>query len=72
MRAFANFAEGLGFEVFNGESQLENPDDLGDLDFSIASKPPVLSTDLVDVPLKFRCNRPSERSFLANRQYLFP
>lgn len=72
MRAFANFAEGLGFEVFNGESQLENPDDLGDLDLSIASKPPVLSTDLVDVPLKFRCNRPSERSFLANRQYLFP
>lgn len=33
---------------------------------------PALSTDLVDVPLKARCNRPFERSYLSDRKYLLP
>jgi len=33
--------------------------------------PPLISTDLVDTPIRARCNRPFERSFYVDRKYLF-
>ncbi|KAK0247126.1 hypothetical protein LTS09_017727 [Friedmanniomyces endolithicus] len=40
-------------------------------DLPIAPNNAPTSTDLLDVPLKARCNRPFERSFQSNRKHLF-
>ncbi|GAB7336319.1 hypothetical protein MBLNU13_g09059t2 [Cladosporium sp. NU13] len=70
--AFAAFARNLGYEVIKGEQGDEVVKSPPESDISIALGRPALSTDLVDVTLKARCNRPFERSYLSDRKYMFP
>jgi len=70
--AFAAFARNLGYEVIKGEQGDEIVTNTPESDISVALGRPALSTDLVDVPLKARCNRPFERSYLSDRKYMFP
>ena len=69
--AFAAFARNLGYEVIKGEQGDEIVTNPAESDISVALGRPALSTDLVDVTLKARCNRPFERSYLSNRKYMF-
>ncbi|GAB7336289.1 hypothetical protein MBLNU13_g09039t1 [Cladosporium sp. NU13] len=70
--AFAAFARNLGYEVIKGERGDEIGTNPPESDISVALGRPALSTDLVDVALKARCNRPFERSYLSDRKYMFP
>lgn len=69
IRAFAAFASNLGFQV-----SLADFGDAGEvlpLDIDEATQPPPTTTDLVDVPMKARCNRPLSPSYETDRKYLF-
>lgn len=70
--AFVAFARNLGYEIIKGEQGDEIVANPAESDISVALGRPALSTDLVDVPLKARCNRPFERSYLSDRKYMFP
>lgn len=67
-RAFSAFASSLGFRCLALESDALRQT-LPDIE--AAQQLPSTSTDLLDLPTKARCNRPFERSFRANRKFLF-
>ncbi|KAK0866000.1 hypothetical protein LTR87_015180 [Friedmanniomyces endolithicus] len=68
-RGFNVLASGLGFHCASMDIGSDNEEILPDLPIAPHNAP--TSTDLLDVPLKARCNRPFERSFQSNRKHLF-
>ncbi|EMC97300.1 hypothetical protein BAUCODRAFT_130484 [Baudoinia panamericana UAMH 10762] len=66
-QAFAAFAQQHGFQPAHPTTA--NPI-LADVE--TAPGRPAYSTDATDVPVRARCNRPFQRSFEADRRYLFP
>ncbi|KAK5711013.1 hypothetical protein LTS12_027959, partial [Elasticomyces elasticus] len=68
-QAFIVFASSLGFRCFS-EIGSKPGETLPDV--ALALNTPCTSTDLVDVPIRARCNRPFERSFYMDRKHLFP
>ncbi|KAK0822579.1 hypothetical protein LTR73_009206, partial [Friedmanniomyces endolithicus] len=67
--AFITFATDLGFKCSTGKGRRMPREILPDV--ACALRPPLISTDLVDTPIRARCNRPFERSFYVDRKYLF-
>ncbi|KAK1049077.1 hypothetical protein LTR74_017388 [Friedmanniomyces endolithicus] len=67
--AFITFATDLGFKCPTGKGHKMPGEIL--LDIPCAPRPPLISTDLVDTPIRARCNRPFERSFHLDRKHLF-
>lgn len=66
--SFAQFARSLGFSIL----KLETDGRCGNVpDVTPATRKPLLSTDLVELQSKARCNRPFDRSFNTDRKYLF-
>ncbi|KAK0302271.1 hypothetical protein LTR82_017932 [Friedmanniomyces endolithicus] len=67
--AFITFATDLGFKCSTGKGHRMPREILPDV--PCALRPPLISTDLVDTPIRARCNRPFERSFYVDRKHLF-
>ncbi|KAK5111090.1 hypothetical protein LTR85_012265 [Meristemomyces frigidus] len=68
--AFAAFATALGFEVRNSSDRVDSQD-APIPDISPLMETPNASTDMVDIPIGARCNRPFERNFRTGRKFLF-
>ncbi|KAK1041582.1 hypothetical protein LTR74_018604, partial [Friedmanniomyces endolithicus] len=67
--AFITFATDLGFKCSTRNGHRMPGEILPDI--PCALRPPPISTDLVDTPIRARCNRPFERSFYVDRKHLF-
>lgn len=71
VNAFAMFAEHLGFKSLKIKAQFHRVDHPGDPDVPIATRALSSTTDVSDVLVKARSNRPFKRSFRTDRKYLF-
>lgn len=71
LRSLATLAISVGFDIHGSEDGEKADESLLPAETQRSLRPPQVNTDIVDVPVRARCNRPFYGTYQADRKHLF-